>query len=287
MSFSISDYLQEINEEAEEKADELRTRHKLGIRGIKDIFQFIDQTLGYLLIRYPLGEGSLQGFAAVHTGERLIVTNSSERLGREIFTAAHEIGHHEFDIEKERPTLIHDNNIGVFNVDNAIEYRADCFAAHFLMPREGVSKALKEMGKKNQEISYFDVIKLQIEFGVSYNAMVKRLSLLGFIEDKKAKELYGYFENVGMGLKGLFNRMNADTKLIDRSNVIQIPVKYFHYLQENYEKNLISYVVLEKVLSKIDKRPEELGFVQKVLSPPEEIDIDDDLDDLLGEFEED
>ncbi|MED1711766.1 ImmA/IrrE family metallo-endopeptidase [Bacillus thuringiensis] len=286
MSFNISEYLLELDEEAEEKADELRTRHKLGIRGIKDIFQFIDQTLGYLLIRYPLGEDSLQGFAAVHTGERLVVTNSSDRLGREIFTAAHEIGHHEFDIDKDNPTIIHDVNIGKFNIENSIEYRADCFAAHFLMPREGVHKALKEIGKKHSDITYFDVIKLQIEFGVSYNAMVKRLSLLNYIDNSKAKELYGYYENVGMGLKGLFNRVNAETKLIDRSQVIQIPVKYFNYLQENYENDLISYDVLQKVLSKINKRPEELGFVYKDSLFVEEKNIDDELDDLLGEFEE-
>ncbi|MED4884933.1 ImmA/IrrE family metallo-endopeptidase [Bacillus smithii] len=287
MSFDLSGYLQELNEEAEEKADELRTRYKLGIRGIKDIFQFIDQTLGYLLIRYPLGENSLQGFAAVHTGERLIVTNSSQRLGREIFTAAHEIGHHEFDIDVENPSIIHDEHIGKFNQDDAIEYRADCFAAHFLMPKEGIKKALKEIGKINSEITYFDVIQLQIEFGVSYNAMVKRLFLLGFIDKAKSDELYGYYPNLGLSLTGLFNRINADTKLIDRSNVVQVPVKYFKYLQSNYENGLISYEVLENVLSKINKRPEELGFVYKNFSSAEkEKNIDEELDDLLGEFEE-
>lgn len=287
MAFSIDDYLRDLNDEAEDKADELRTKHKLGIRGIKDIFQFIDQTLGFLLVRYPLGEDSIQGFAAVHTGERLIVTNSSERLGREIFTAAHEIGHHEFDIDLQRPSIIHDEQIGIFNNENAVEYRADCFAAHFLMPKEGISKAIKELGKKNSEITYFDVIKLQIEFGVSYNAMVKRLNTLGFINSTKARELYAYYENSGMGLNGLFNRMNVETKLIERSYVTQIPIKYFNYLQENYENNLISYDVLEKVLNKINKRPEELGFVFKSKYVSEAKDAEDELNDLLGEFETD
>ena len=80
MTFELSKYLQEINEDVEEEADKLRSIPKWGIRGIKDIFKFIDQTLGYLLIRYPLGEESLKGFATVHTGERLIVTNFSQRL---------------------------------------------------------------------------------------------------------------------------------------------------------------------------------------------------------------
>jgi Zn-dependent peptidase ImmA (M78 family) len=278
----LSNLINAYKEQAEQEAQNLRLLHQLGIRGIKDIFQFIDQTLGYLLIRYPFGKDSLQGFASVHTGERLIVTNSSLILSRERFTAAHELGHHIFDIDPEKPKLIHDNVIGKFDVQNLIEYRADVFAANFLMPEEGIKKALKELKKNFDEIHYFDVIKLQIEFGVSYKAMVRRLKDIGAITHEKAQELFQYYPNVGMRLQNLFKHIGADTSLLTSQEVVQIPMKYLKYLQSNFENGYIPYSVLQKVLSEINKTPEETGFEKK-----SEIIEDEDIciDSLLEEFE--
>lgn len=275
--------LQEIEEQAEREAKNLRLLHQLGIRGIKDIFQFIEKTLGYLLVRYPFGENSMQGFAAVHTGEPLIVTNSSERLGREIFTAGHELGHHVFDIRKDRPKLIYDNKTGIFDRLNLIEYRADCFAANFLMPKEGIEAAVKELGKKSNEINYFDVIQIQTEFSVSYSAMVRRLKELGFIGPEKASELYNYYNNLGVNLTSLFNQIDIEPTLLERQNIVKVPVKYLEYLKSNYENGYIPFSVVEKVLAQINKTPEELGFVQKEVIHHEE--DDSDIDELLGDLD--
>ncbi len=274
----------ELEEQAEEEAEKLRAIHKLGIRGIKDPFQFVEQSLGYLLIRYPLGEDSIQGFATIHTGEELIVTNSSERLSREIFTLAHEIGHIIFDFKDRKPKIIRDVKIGDFEKENYIEYRADCFAANFLMPKEGIVKKLKEMKIRNQRIDYFDVIQLQIEFSVSYRSMVRRLHSLNFIDYSRATELYNYYEELGLSLSKLFKRINADTRLLDRTYEIHVPLKYFKYLQSNYENGYISYDVLTKVLESINETPERLGF-NKISHIQSQEDDDIDIDSLIKEFD--
>lgn len=278
----------EFREQAEEEAEKLRLVHKLGVRGIKDIFQFIEQTLGYLLIRYPLGEDSLEGFATLYKKEVLIVTNSSLRLGREIFTAAHELAHHVFDISEQGKQLIHDHGdtVGNFNKENLIEFRADCFAANFLMPKEGITKAVKELGKVSNELDYFDVIQLQIEFGVSYAAMLRRLCDLEVIDEGQRARLQNYYGHLGMSLTGLFRRVNADTDLIERSKSIHIPAKYFKFLESNYENKYIPYHSLEQALATIRKQPEELGFAKNRDEGVSKEDDDDfDLDELLGELD--
>lgn len=108
--------------------------------------------------------------------------------------------------------------------------------------------------------------------------------ILGHIDNSKSRELYNYFDSFGIGLTGLFNRVNADTELIERSNVIQIPVKYIYYLQENYDRKLISYEVLEKALSKINKRPIDYGFTNHSEDVVDDFNTDDELRKLLNKF---
>ncbi|MEN6327579.1 MAG: ImmA/IrrE family metallo-endopeptidase [Syntrophomonas sp.] len=132
----------EIRDEAERTARQLRGKFNMGSRDIGDIFRFIEQSLNYLLIRKSFGSEALDGFAAIYQGERLVVTNSSHILSREKFTAAHEIGHHYFDFKDEsNDELIADQQTGCFDQQNLAEFRADCFAAALLMPKEGVEDA--------------------------------------------------------------------------------------------------------------------------------------------------
>lgn len=273
----------EIREQAEEKADFYRTNYKLGIRGIVNLFSFIEKSLGYLLIRYPLGEESLQGFSAIYANERLICTNSSERLARERFTLAHELGHHIFDIEIDKPRLISDFHVGNFNNHNIQEYRADQFAASFLMPEEGLKKSIKELEKPIDQLDYFDIIQLQIEFGVSNRALIRRISDLNFINQEKSDYLNNYYKNLGISLTGLFQRANAKPDLLNREEVTQMPSRFYNYLQKNYDQNLIPYSSLVEVLKVVGKRPEELGFEKK--SPIIEDDDNVDLDELLKELD--
>ena len=109
--------------------------------GIKDIFSLVTQK-DIHLIRYPFGRDKLLGFSTFFEGKKVIVSNSSEILSREIFTIAHELGHVIYDFEDEFPTVKIDVEIEDSAVDIS-EARAFYFANCFLMPEEELRKYVK------------------------------------------------------------------------------------------------------------------------------------------------
>ena len=74
------------------KANSLREKCNVSRYGIVDLFKDCE-SLGYKLLRYPLGENADLGFSVKKDNDTIIFTNSCIRLSREIFTLAHEIGH--------------------------------------------------------------------------------------------------------------------------------------------------------------------------------------------------
>jgi Zn-dependent peptidase ImmA (M78 family) len=78
--------------EIEQRSLQVRQEHSIQTYGVKDIFSLIAQR-GIHLIRYPFGKDKLLGFSTFFEGKKIIISNSSEILSREIFTIAHELGH--------------------------------------------------------------------------------------------------------------------------------------------------------------------------------------------------
>ena len=274
-----------IREEAEFQASQVRGQYRLGYRDIGDIFRFMEQAMGYLLIRYPFGEKAMEGFAALYQGERLVLTNSSKILSRERFTAAHEIGHHIFDFQDSGSDLIADELTGLFNKKNLAEYRADCFAAALLMPREGVNDALYELGLNQGTLTYTDVVRLQLLFGVSYRAMVRRLADLDRIDREQVNYLYKYWAETGENLQRLFRRAQApSTALLEPWEQVWVPTRYLRCLEANYETGLLSYPVLQQILAVVGVTPEEWGFRPHSVSATDEVDIDDLIEELSHEI---
>lgn len=76
--------------------------------GVHNIFE-VAEKLGYRVIRYPIGDAFL-GFSMLKDSERIIFSNSSSILSREIFTVAHEIGHQQLHLSETGRTLIRDDN---------------------------------------------------------------------------------------------------------------------------------------------------------------------------------
>ncbi|MDD2586355.1 MAG: ImmA/IrrE family metallo-endopeptidase [Syntrophomonadaceae bacterium] len=276
--------INDLRDQAEDRAERLRNEYVLGIRNIPDLFRFTEQTLGYFLIRYPFGKEAIEGFAAIYQGRRLLVTNSSHIFSRERFTLAHEIAHHLFDLEEDKQAIESDKETGQFNEQNPLEYRADCFAAAFLMPQKGIRDSLRELRIDNNDIGFFDIIRLQVEFGVSYRAMVRRLKDLGIITYNQAQTLRDYFGETGHGLESLFKRVNASKELLHPSETVWIPTKYMNYLIFNYENGHIPYSALSKVLEIVNLTPEAIGLSLREEKPfPEEVDIDQLIQELENE----
>lgn len=250
----------ETEQLAEYRANELLKEFNLGIQGIEDIFSFLEDVLGYLVIRYPMGENTVDGMALRFRGEKVIFTNSSKSLGREIFTAAHELGHHVMDLEEKDNYQIVDTETGDFDEAKQIEYRADFFAACLLMPEEGVKSSFTKIRKQSSDITPLLGIRLMTEFNVSYQAMVRRLRNLDLLTYDEAQRLYNYREFTGFNLHDLFGLHSLDTRLLDKTEKIHFPKRYLESFRYNVENQKIPVSSAEKIARILGKSLNELGI---------------------------
>jgi len=261
--------------EIERAALDLRNRFKIESYGIRNIFSIVDK-MDIYLIRIPLGRDTICGFSTVFEGKKVIVSNSSEILSREIFTIAHEIGHCEFDLDIEEQRIIIDTEINS-NTDDFIEKRADYFAAVFLLPEEQIRNYIKyELEKDPSHIRALDVIRMQIEFSASFAAIVLRLYELGFINSELKNRLFDERDSVTS--KKLFKAMNLNDDLIKSAEILKVPNKYYEYVFSNYENG---YVVFDKLKEALELVEFDTSDIEESKTHEDE---DVDLDELLEGF---
>ncbi|MBZ4647635.1 MAG: hypothetical protein JG777_3124 [Clostridia bacterium] len=256
--------------EIEDRALKVRHEHNIQAYGVKDIFSLVEQR-NIHLIRYPFDKDVLLGFSTVFEGKKVIVSNSSEILSREIFTIAHELGHIIYDFEDNNQEVKIDIDISDINEDIS-EARAFYFANCFLLPEEELLKFIKyELKKKHNELNALDIVRIQIEFQVSYAAAVKRLHDISFIDYNQKRELFN--ERNSITSASLFKILDADERLLKPSNIIKVPSKYLEYVISNYENGYIPYSSLKKSLALLGIDSEI--FKKEDLNNDEELDIDD------------
>lgn len=226
--------------EIERSALELRNRYNIESYGIKDIFSVIDK-MDIYLIRIPLGKNTICGFSTVFEGKKVIVSNSSEILSRELYTIAHEIAHCEFDLDIEEQRVIIDKEVNS-NSEDFMERRADYFAAALLLPEEQIKNYIKfELEKDSNDIRALDVIRMQIEFNSSFASIVLRLFELELIKKDLKNQLFN--ERDSETSKKLFRTMNLNDDLIKPAEILKVPNKYYEYVFSNYENG---YIVVDK-----------------------------------------
>lgn len=247
--------------DVEKKADSVRKEGDVTGYGIDDIFTLIDAQ-GIDVIRYPFGKDTVLGFSTRYLGKRVIVTNSSEILSREIYTAAHELGHILFDFPYE-----HDMHIDCTkpqnNTNNVLDFkeqRAYAFADSLLMPEALISKYIKlVLNKSYRALNMIDVIKIQTVFNVSYSALVMRLNHLNFITDNQKTVLFDDKEK--NRLYTVFQRLNLSDALLQADERIHVPSKYLRYVFENYHNDHIPVSSLKKVLTMIGSDDDILEII--------------------------
>lgn len=264
------------------QAYEFREKCKVSRYGIIDLFKDCER-LGYKLVRYPLGEDANLGFALKKDSDTIIVTNTCNRLSRELFTLAHEIGH----------TVLHMKNTASFIDDSVtisgrnpeeIEQEANYFAACLLMPADEVDKFLDlEMDNfKQNGLSAMDIAKIMSEFYVSFDMVLNRLENLGKIDHITKLNLDNERNQKRVG--NLLKSVGGNSKLNEASKVICIPHEYIDYVIYNYNHNAIPLGTLQRVLAYYNLLVEDVS--DKLVQPVTE-DIEDiELKDLIGGLED-
>lgn len=258
--------------EVELEAKRLRKAYDVETNGIPDIFTFVNNQ-GIELIRYPFGKDTILGFSTFYEGKKIIVTNSSEILSREIYTVAHELGHIVFDFADEKGIKI-DREVQ----DNSIaEERAYYFADCLLMPEENIRAMLKEVFKKSgNEIRAINIVQMQLEFRVSYNALVERMTALGIVTVNKRNDLYK--ERDFYSSKKLFSMLGAEEDLLIPADKLIVPPQYIDYVMSNYENQYIPLSSLKKALSLVNIDTSDLE--EKTTE-----ENDDSFEDLFAEYD--
>lgn len=265
--------------EIEQRALRLRQEYNVETYGVKDIFSLIEQK-NIHLIRYPFGKDTLLGFSTIFEGKKVIVSNSSEILAREIFTIAHELGHIIYDFENSYQDLKIDMEVSEINEDIS-EARAYYFANCFLMPEVQIKNFIKyELQKDTNKMTELDIVRIQIEFNVSYNAAVKWLYEIGLILPKHKSELFS--KKIEITSAVLFRMIDADDRLLLPSNIIKVPKKYYEFVISNYKNGYIPFSSLQKALNLLWK---DASALKKEDELQENEDEDINIDDIFEEFE--
>lgn len=257
--------------EIERIAENVRDECKVTDYGFQNIFEAAEKA-EYRMIRYPIGSEAFLGFALIKDTERIIFSNSSQILSREIFSVAHEMGHQKLHLSEQGKTMIRDDD---FNDRDENEIEANYFAACLLMPTEKINNFLRlELKDKNANTwNGLDIARIQTAFNVSYDMTLIRLKALGILKGNILDNLR--FEKVEKTATKLLNAIQGNADLCKSSEAKKIPAEYLEWVISNYYDKLIPRKSLETALNYVDLNVEDFADL------PEELKKDESFDDLL------
>lgn len=256
------------------KADTMRAKCRVGRYGVIDLFMECE-SLGYKLLRYPLEEGADLGFVTRRDSDIVIITNSSSRLSREIFTLAHELGHAVLHLENEEAFVDSHSTISDKCMDER-EQEANYFAACLLMPNDNVNRFidLEVPNFDNAGLTAMDIARIMSEFSVNFEMALNRLESLEII-DSNTKLLLDSEKNE-MRVYNLLRSVGGNAKLNFASTAIDLPHEYLDYVIYNYNHNAVPQETLERVLACYQLSLEDVS--DKLVKHNDE---EDDLEELI------
>ena len=163
-------------------AEEVRSALDLGSAEIRDLASLIERHFGADVALSPLGT-AVDGLCAHTQDQALLVASSDFPDGHVRFTLAHELGHHLLSDTRE---VIVEGAGDMFDGD-ILERRVNAFAAHLLLPEDGVRDALAWLAVSGGELREGGVRAERVlgtlmqRFGVSLQALLFHLAGMGVI----------------------------------------------------------------------------------------------------------
>lgn len=164
-------------EQGADLARQAREALDLGDQPLPDLVELVENLLGVDVAIERLPEG-VEGLSIRFDDFALALVRSQPVAGRERFTLAHEVAH--LLAGDAQPLHLDEDLFG----QGAEEMRANAFAAHFLMPPDGLRKRIR-----GRAVDGRVVCELQYAFGVSLDALLWHLRNLGLITQRQHEEL--------------------------------------------------------------------------------------------------
>ena len=177
----------DVRVQAEQNALELRERLGLGNAPIGDIVTLLELEMG-VRVYVRRFDGRISGlFAYDDELGPCILLNANHPRERRTQSAAHECGH--LVSLRRQPDVLHINDMS----HSREERYADAFGRAFLAPPRAVMQKFQEITAGADRLTRRHVIVLAHVFGVSREAMVRRLEELGLVK----KGTWDWFEANG------------------------------------------------------------------------------------------
>ena len=158
--------------QAEDDANELRSWLGLGFSPVADIVTLMELQLGIRLYVIPLDAKVAGLFAYEESVGACVLANANHPIERRTQTLAHELGH--FIGTRRQPDILHINE-----PENSREEKyANSFGRAFLTPARVVIQKFREVTAGAKKLTRRHIIILAYFFGISREAMVRRLEEL-------------------------------------------------------------------------------------------------------------
>ncbi|ADR23135.1 transcriptional regulator [Marivirga tractuosa] len=215
----------------EKKANDFRNHHGFGSNDsirLKSLLHKLD----VLTVFKPLGDG-ISGMALKIDKDaqtkRFVLINSSKTLGHQHFTICHELYH--LFIQENFSSMV--CIAGEFKRKDKEEYNADLFAAHLLLPENGIKSLIPDNELSKDKIKLGTLLKIEHYFSCSRAALLYRLKELKIISFDKLEQLR---PNVKKGAIGY----GYSTKLYEDGNHHEVIGDYGSLARDLFDKEIIS-----------------------------------------------
>lgn len=256
----------DIRAQAENDALELRQWLGLGLGPITDMLTLLEMSLGARVYLRKLDSEISGVFVYDKQTGPCILLNANHPATRRALSAAHELAHF---VSRRKDAEIFRDSL----VSNSREERyADAFAPAFLMPARTLMHKFKEVTAGSGKLTRRHIIILAHFFGVSREALVRRLEALKLVK----QGAWDWFSNEG----GISDKQAAEV-LGDRTNLAETN-EDFHkpttlrlslLTSEVYRRGLLSEGQLSRLLDigrielrqLLDEEAEEEGDTDNVI----------------------
>ena len=166
----------DVRLQAENDAIELRQWLGLGLAPVRDVMSLLELDLGVRLHVRPLDSRVSGLFAYDDNVGACILVNSSHPPARQAQTAVHELGH--LTSRRQTPDVCRSDR----QDDSREERYATAFGRAFLTPARTVTMKFEDVTAGASRFTRRHVILLAHAFGVSREAIVRRLEELGLVK---------------------------------------------------------------------------------------------------------
>jgi len=169
---------------------------------------------------------------------RFMLINAKHSIGRQHFTACHEL-YHLYVQENFEKTICDDAN-----ETEGEEENADVFAANLLIPGDGLLRQIPDEELKKNKIKINTILEIEQFYACSHKALLRRLNDLGLITTE-------YNAEIKYDIKNIAEQYGYDKKLYEPGNTGLVLGNFGAKAKNLYDKDIISeshYLELMRII---------------------------------------